>query len=372
MSAGISFAVLSLALPIHVWRTGEPPALPIPIEPGQRFAAFPLRLWIDTDAACGTGSATDADDCLALLLLAEEPRMDIAGVSTVFGNASLEETDGITRALVQALNAERQRPVLVHQGSPDRLPGKATTPVRGASVTAVTMLRRALAQGPLTILALGPLTNVAAALHERPDLRANVVKIVAVMGRRKGHVFHPIEGATARSLLGHGPIFRDFNFTKDEEAAGRVMAMGLPLSLVPYEAARAIKLKPTDLDRMEARGGAAAWVARRAKPWMAYWQEGIGLEGFYPFDLVAAAYVVEPSLLRCAPVQAAVDDDTWLFGWLGYRGLFVAPQYSSEIRSSVAAPVLYCPQVSVSLGPWLTARLAGVPSAQALYVRSSP
>jgi hypothetical protein len=105
---------------------------------------------------------------------------------------------------------------------------------------------------------------------------------------------------------------------------------------------------------------------------MAYWQEGIGLEGFYPFDVVAAAYVIEPSLLRCAPVQAAVDDDTWLFGWLGYRGLFVAPQDSSEIRSSVAASALYCPQVSASLAPWLTARLASAPNAHALYDRSSP
>jgi hypothetical protein len=62
------------------------------------------------------------------------------------------------------------------------------------------------------VVALGPLTNLAAVLDARPELRSRVARVVAVMGRRPGHVFHPAEGAGGGLLFGHGPVFRDFNF----------------------------------------------------------------------------------------------------------------------------------------------------------------
>ncbi len=63
----------------------------------------PTRVWVDTDAACGTGQRRDPDDCLALLSLAGAADIDIAGISTVFGNAPVSEADQVMRALVQAL-----------------------------------------------------------------------------------------------------------------------------------------------------------------------------------------------------------------------------------------------------------------------------
>ena len=102
----------------------------------------------------------------------------------------------------------------------------------------VTAICSALKAGPLTILALGPLTNVAAALEGRPDLHGNVSRIVAVMDHQPGHVFHPTEGEGTGAILGHGPIFRDLNFSSDPDAAGAVLAMNLPEILISYDAAR--------------------------------------------------------------------------------------------------------------------------------------
>jgi inosine-uridine nucleoside N-ribohydrolase len=181
---------------------------------------------------------------------------------------------------------------------------------RGFAVLRTTELKVALEQGPLTILALGPLTNIAAVLREHPELRKNVSRLVAVMGRRPGHLFHPAEGAGGGMLFGHGPVFRDFNFALDPGAAAQVLAINLPVSFVPYDAARGIELTAADLDRMES---SLPRIVERSRGWLDYWRTHIGRAGFYPFDLLAAAYVVEPTLLRCTPVRAWVGEDHTLF-----------------------------------------------------------
>ncbi|MGH7206438.1 MAG: nucleoside hydrolase [Nitrospiraceae bacterium] len=357
----VGIFVISLTLPIEAWRTGELPTAMLAVVPGQSFSVPPIRVWIDTDAACGHASRTDPDDCLAILLLAQQGSIEIVGVSTVFGNAPLTVTDQTTRALMAALEESGLRPVPIHSGSSEPM-------TKGAVAGAIPLheaheaLRAALKNEPLTIVALGPLTNIAGALENQPDLQSNVIRLVAVMGRRKGHLFHPIEGGTAHSVLGHGPVFRDFNFAQDEEAATAVLTMKLPMTLVPYEAARDVTLGDAALDAMAARGGATAWMAQRARPWLAYWREDIGRTGFYPFDLIAAAYVIQPSLLYCTGVSVSIGDDTWVLGWLGFRGLFVVSAEEPALNPIATRSALYCPQVSEQLESWLLRRLTGAPA----------
>lgn len=339
-ATAIVLAVLlvgSLALPIRAWRTGEPPAAPLPLAPAPPLGPRPLRIWIDTDAACGHGDRTDSDDCLAILLLARSGAVEIVGISTVFGNAPRAVTDSTTRALVAAIGAEPTVPV--HRGA-----------------AAVAALRRALEAEPLVIVALGPLTNVAAALRDRPGLRPRVARLVAVMGRRRGHLFHPVEGGTARTLLGHGPVFRDFNFSQDPAAATELLGQELPWTLVPYEAARQIVWTGAELEAMRAAGGAAAWVAKRSEGWLRYWRDDIGKAGFYPFDLIAAAYAIDPALLRCAEVIAWSGRDAGLLGLLSRRGLFAARD-SVPHDAVAAAPALYCPAIDARLKGWLRSQL---------------
>lgn len=160
-------------------------------------------------------------------------------------------------------------------------------------------LETALRKGPLTLVALGPLTDIAATLERHPELQRNVARIVAVMGRRPGHLFHPSEGAGGGMLLGHGPVFTDFNFEQDPQAVARVLAMGLPMTLVPYEAARQVTFTEADLGRIAATGRAGRWVAERSRGWLGFWREEVGRDGFYPFDAVAAAYAVRSCTRGC-------------------------------------------------------------------------
>jgi len=348
--------VFSLALPVGGWRTGEPAVPPLQLAPGRPLAAKPLQVWIDTDAACGRSSQTDPDDCLAILLLMQAEGVEVVGVSTVFGNAPIEVTDATTRALIAELGSAGVGTAPVYRGAAE--PADAGGPLAGP--VAREGLRAALAARPLVIVALGPLTNIVAALGERPDLQARVTGVVAVMGRRRGHLFHPVEGGTAPSLLGHGPVLSDFNFKQDPVAATALLGMRLPLTLIPYEAAREVTLSAGAFDRMEAHGGPAAWVARRARRWLGHWRDDIGIDGFYPFDALAAGYAIEPSLLRCADVSAWVGKDAGVLGWLGAKGLFVAEPGEPMPGPIVNGHATYCPETA-GLGAWLQRRLTAMP-----------
>lgn len=208
LAVAAAAVIVLLALPIDPWRRGESAASQVAfnLSPGTAPWRAKPRLWLDTDAACGVTPRTDPDDCLAILVAALSPRVRTVGVSTVFGNASIDAVDHTVGTLAALLARERGVALAQYRGAGEA--GETATP-------AVQALQGALDDGPLVVLALGPLTNLAAALRDRSDLRSNVVQIIAVMGRREGHSFHPIEGGQAASWFGHGPVFTDFNFRKD-------------------------------------------------------------------------------------------------------------------------------------------------------------
>ncbi len=309
--------LVTLALPVREWRTGDQGLMALDAAPETATPPFPRRVWIDTDAACGHTARTDPDDCFAIALLARSD-IEIAGISTVAGNAPRDIVQATTHALLSQL--------------------RLSIPLDGS-------LEGALREGPLTIVALGPLTSVAAVLEKNAELAKNVARLIAVMGRRPGHIFHPAESAGGGMLFGHGPVFRDFNFAQDPAAVRQVLAAGVPMSLVPYDAARSVELAAGDLNRVAA---SLPWVVQRAQGWLEYWRTGIGRDGFLPFDLLAAAYVLQPSLLRCTAVRAWVGEDEALF-W-SPEALLIEP------RRDAAA--LYCGAARPHAEPAILERLA--------------
>jgi inosine-uridine nucleoside N-ribohydrolase len=315
-----------------VWKTGRMPAPPLDLSVGGPPLAATTRLWIDTDAACGAGPRTDPDDCLAILWLVARGTK-IADISTSFGNTSSDTVAATMGTLTARMTEAGLTPPPVFVGH--AAPAEITTP------PGVIALRSALEDGPLTILALEPLTNVASALDGRPDLQANVTRIVAVMGHRKGHLFHPSEGNTG-ALLGHGPIFRDLNLSVDPEAVRNVLAMALPMTLIPYDAGRGTVITAPDLVRFSHQGKAQAWVAGTASGWLNFWQDDVGLPGFYPFDWVAAVWLWNPTLFNCAWVSARVQTE-WTFWLIPRPALLVDRSSSSDTR------ILYCPETSPEL-----------------------
>jgi purine nucleosidase len=331
---------LSCTVSVRSWRTGESEERPLPLVQDGPHVDRPSRVWIDTDAAC-IGLHADPDDCLAILTLMYSPGIEIVGISTVFGNAPLSVVDRTTRALVGRIAGYSD--TLVQSGSSTALESERPTSIEPAHAA----LERALESGPLTIVSLGPLTNVAATLQRRPDLADNIGLLVTVMGRRPGHVFHPAEGRSSSGILfGHGPIFRDFNFAKDRTSAAIVLQRVERISLMPYAAARGVMVTRRDLARMRGGPRAAAWLAERAGPWLDYWEEDIGLPGFYPFDALAALYVLHPQEFSCAKVSAWIaEDDRLPMLWrvaLGSTGLLVSLESDRPQTTLASGSVTYC------------------------------
>ncbi len=145
---------------------------------------------------------------------------------------------------------------------------------------------------PLRVLALGPLTNLAAALASAPGCASYWTEVVLVGGNR--------------SSLGRWPPFWpfEFNLTKDRAAARSVFACGAPLAVVPLDVAKRLRVGADELDALGGavgrflRSGSQRWLkrARRMK-----------LKRTFPvWDLVAAMYVAEPRLFEVCEASASL------------------------------------------------------------------
>ncbi len=194
--SSISWAmVLVLALG---WSSSGPAA-------GQAPARAPTRVWLDVDTAMGpvADRPRDVDDGLTIIQALAARELEVVGISAVFGNAPLPEAVANTREIVDRFAT----PALpVHAGA-------ASGADLHRDTAATRALTAALQRQPLTILALGPVTNVATVVAKHPELHSRIRSIVLVAARRPGFDFHPAGRPELK--------FPDANFEKDARAPGR-------------------------------------------------------------------------------------------------------------------------------------------------------
>lgn len=243
----------------------------------------PVAVWIDTDPAVVQPGA-DVDDGYAILQALRSPELDVVGISTVFGNAPQAIGHRIARMLLRLANDSR---VPLHAGATDARELGCSTEARRA-------LADQLKKRPLTILALGPLTNVATVLLDEPGLTERVQEIVFVGGRRPGQLF---------TVAGNGPL-PDFNVECDPVAVGHILGMNVPLTLAGFEVSTHATLTEAHLARLAAGPPAARWLAEHSGAWIDWWKEHLGFAGFHPFDTLAVAAVATPELLAFEPAVA--------------------------------------------------------------------
>ncbi|MEO7274706.1 MAG: nucleoside hydrolase [Vicinamibacterales bacterium] len=301
----------------------------------------PTPVWIDTDPALGEPDR-DVDDGFALVQAFHSPELAIRGVLVVFGNAPLHRGLPIAERLVREFGPAGLRVV----------PGAASAEALGVATPASRAMADALGRDRLTILALGPATNVATLLKHHPDLAPRIIRIVAVAGRRLGQRF--TTGTTNQK--GH----RDFNFELDPDAFRVLLSGGVPLVLAPFEMSSQIWIENGDLDRLDAGGPAARALIPPARRWLALWTRLFHASGFNPFDALAVGYAAVPGGFGCetlpVEIQTLLDDVTEP----GIQGVRVEskPYLLVSTTCTVSARALYCSSAPARFKQDLLERLA--------------
>jgi len=249
------------------------------------------------------------DDAIALLLALASPELELLGVTTVAGNQTLEKTTTNALRVLEFVGrgdipvaAGADRPLMrdpfvaayVHGDT--GLDGPELPPPSGSTVPehAVDFLaERATGAGrPATLVAIGPLTNVALLLARHPDAAGRLERIV-LMGGAIG------EGNVTPSA--------EFNIWADPEAAARVFASGLDVTMIGLDVTHKALMTREHAERLRGAGRTGRMVAELFDFFNRFHEEKYDFEGSPVHDAVAVAQVFRRELVQTVERRVAID-----------------------------------------------------------------
>lgn len=309
-----------------------------------------MGVWIDTDMGFDDIAAIMVVDAAART----RPELVIDGVSLVVGNAPLDQVKRNAagaasafgwqfpihsgRALPVLGKLETATSILSDHGMPTaglRLPDVAV-PAMGDAFEA--LCRWLEGEGPKRILALGPLTNIAAVALARPDLAARITDLVWMGG-----------AVTA----GNHTASAEFNAFADPEAIAIVLAHGIPFRMVDLDLCRQVLAAPSDVAPVRTAGGRnAALIADLLDGFIAI-ATSRGRAAMALYDAVAAVAFIDENIVEWRPARI----DAELAGTFT-RGRTVVETRSAkaEFNAAYAAAIAVDPARSIILE---TLRLEG-------------
>ncbi len=263
----------------------------------------PKRILIDTDPGI--------DDAAAILLALASPEIHVEGLSIVHGNCSVQQ--GVINALsilelaqapsvpvVQGCELPLVQPALLAPETHGErglgyaeLPAPSLQPLPQPACDF--LIERTLgAPAEITIVAIGPLTNLALALRKEP-LFASAVKEIIVMG---GAIRH--EGNTT-------PL-AEFNTYVDPHAAYILFHSGIPITLVPLDVTYQCILTEAHLQRIEQVPSPISVFLRQAtRFYMEFHDEYQAIEGCVINDPLALALAFRPDFCKYEELYVDVD-----------------------------------------------------------------
>ena len=250
---------------------------------------------------------TGVDDALALLLALASPEVELVGVSTVAGNVPLHRTTDNTLRLLQwagrddvPVYAGAERPLVRDAVAADdvhgatglgaaHLPEARTSPAGDGVEFLLSSLQTR--PGEMTLVATGPLTNLARAEARVPGVLRQARQVVLMGG--------------AVRVPGNITPTAEFNFYADPHAARQVLASGAELILVGLDVTDQVWLKQVDLQACT--GAYAAFCRAACEPVIAFESAHYGFAGMHVHDPVALGAALWPQLFRTQQLWVDVE-----------------------------------------------------------------
>jgi inosine-uridine nucleoside N-ribohydrolase len=264
-----------------------------PAQSQSASAAHPTKIIIDSDLG------DDVDDVFALGLALTSPEFEILGISSAWGDTQLR-----ARMIDRLLAETNATNIPVAEGVPTqtKTPFSQSAWAKGGTVpqkshaNAVDFLLDQIKKDPgnITLVAIGPLTNIGAAIDRDPATFKKLNRVVIMGGAvRKGY-------GDQGYAPDHGPQ-PEYNIYCDVAAAQKLFASGVPIYMMPLDSTQ-LKL---DEDKR-------AFLFKQGTPLTnalstLYYQWGQPTPTL--FDAMAVAYVLDPSLCPTTPLHITVEKD---------------------------------------------------------------
>ena len=281
------------------------------------------RVVIDTDPG--------VDDAAAILLALATPEIEVAAITTVAGNVSLAKTS--INALRICELADVDVPVAAGAAHPlghvprrdayesatarlrfqgrsgvahvrgqiwksvhgrDGLGGSPLpAPTRSLlSAHAADLIAELAAQGPLTIVGIAPLTNIALLLERHPSAVERIERFVIMGGAR---------------TKGNMSAVAEFNVWSDPEAAFRVFASGVPITLLPLEITHQAVLTVDELEELRHTGEIGSALAAMIVSYGRNHKRHYGAPFMPLHDVLASLYLSRPDAMTFVRAALTVD-----------------------------------------------------------------
>lgn len=310
-----------------------------------------MRLVIDTDPGNGV-AGSDVDDGLAIGLALRSPEIEVLALTVVAGNVPVDQ--GVRGAL-EILHAAGATHVPVHRGAERPLvqdprpwralldtrredpqaqkqwegiePGEVSSEVRPEPAAQVLVDLVDRHPGEVTVLAIGPLTNIATAILLDPQWPAKVERVVWM-----GGAFELPD------------VLQELNAAYDPEATHLVLTSGAPLLVVPLDVTLTTYMHLDEVTRLEQAGDPlTAYLGRTVRPWVTWLADRFDRQGCPLHDPLALAALLDPGVIRVRTRAADIE----LSGRLT-RGRTVAWDATNDELLQVIVPLPDTPPVDIA------------------------
>lgn len=253
---------------------------------------------------CDTGH----DDAIALMVAAKHPEIDLLGVTVVAGNQTLDKTLPNTLHVVEHLGLDVPvyggmcRPLVRDIVVADDVHGKSgldgpvfdELTIKAQDENAVNYLVRTIMESDddITIVPVGPLTNIAMALLMEPRL-AKKIKRISLMGGAVG--------------MGNSTPSAEFNIFADPEAAHIVFTSGVPIVMMGLDLTNTALADESIIERMEGIGNKAGKLFGDIMRFTLRSQAVNGLSAGPVHDVTAVTYLIAPEIYNTADAHVEID-----------------------------------------------------------------